>query len=296
MRAAMCVLTVFLILAAVSCGTKTDNQVVDAGAPVDDSTASADGVMIQYTVQGSGEKALVFIHGWSCDRTYWDAQTAAFKDDYTVVTIDLAGHGESGLDREVFTLEAFGEDVAAVVLALDLKDAVLIGHSMGGKVIVEAARLVPDRVVALVGADTFQDLKAVYTAEQMQAFVGPFRQDFVTATDAFVRSMFPETADSALVARVAEDMSSAPPAVGLSCFEVQFAYDAQEPFTDMRKPVRAINCDLWPTNVEGNRELAESFEILMMPGVGHFVQLEDPALFNSHLKTTVEEFWPAEQH
>jgi len=68
-----------------------------------------------HEVRGEGEPALVFIHGWCCDRTYWEAQLPYFAQKYKVVTIDLAGHGESGLDRKAWTMKAFGEDVAAVV-------------------------------------------------------------------------------------------------------------------------------------------------------------------------------------
>jgi pimeloyl-ACP methyl ester carboxylesterase len=56
-----------------------------------------------------------------------------------VVAIDLAGHGESGVGRKAWTMPTFGDDLVAVVERLALADAVLIGHSMGGDVIVEAA-------------------------------------------------------------------------------------------------------------------------------------------------------------
>jgi hypothetical protein len=52
-----------------------------------------DGVHVQYRVYGSGEPALVFIHGWSGDSNYWREQTSEFSKRYTLVTVDLAGHG-----------------------------------------------------------------------------------------------------------------------------------------------------------------------------------------------------------
>ena len=60
---------------------------------------SSDGVDIHYEVHGEGEPTLVFIHGWSCDRSYWQAQVEYFAKQYQVITIDLAGHGESGTNR-----------------------------------------------------------------------------------------------------------------------------------------------------------------------------------------------------
>ena len=75
---------------------------------------SADGVTISYDVQGRDEPALVFVHGWCCDKSYWKFQVPYFAKQHKVVTIDLAGHGRSGLGREDYTIKAFGEDVVAV--------------------------------------------------------------------------------------------------------------------------------------------------------------------------------------
>src|SRR5687768_8178230 len=109
--------------------------------------SSFDGVPISYEVYGSGKSpTLVFVHGWSCDRSYWDAQRIPLSKQYQIVTLDLAGHGQSGMGREAWTIASYGEDVAAVVKELDLEDAILIGHSMGGDVIVEAARHLPKRL------------------------------------------------------------------------------------------------------------------------------------------------------
>ena len=76
-----------LILVSCQKGAKTG----DTAAAVVDSVASTDGVMIHYSVKGSGSPALVFIHGWCCDQTYWDKQVDFFAEKVKVVTIDLAG-------------------------------------------------------------------------------------------------------------------------------------------------------------------------------------------------------------
>src|SRR5262249_7740442 len=119
---------------------------------------SADGVTIHYDVQGQGATALVFVHGWCCDRRYWDRQTAHFAPDYTVVWLDLAGHGTSGHDRTTWTIPAFGADIVAVVEQLGLAQVVLIGHSAGGLVVIEAARRLPTTVIGVVGVDTWRNI------------------------------------------------------------------------------------------------------------------------------------------
>jgi pimeloyl-ACP methyl ester carboxylesterase len=119
-------------------------------------TRSVDNIPIAYEVRGKGSPALVFVHGWSCNRGYWNAQLPPFSENHTVVAIDLGGHGESGLGRQSWTIYSFGSDVAAVVRKLGLQSVVLIAHSMGGDVIVDAARQLPGRVAGLVMVDTYK--------------------------------------------------------------------------------------------------------------------------------------------
>lgn len=262
------------------------------------SVLSADGIPIQYEVHGNGDPALVFVHGWTCDRTYWDAQVPHFSEQHLVVTIDLAGHGESGLGREVWSVTAFGQDVAAVVEALDLEEIVLVGHSMGGPVAVEAARLLADRVKVIVGADTFYDVGASSYSEEdeeeLEAFFQLFRTDFSETMREMVRGgMFVPTSDSTLINWIVEDMSSAQPEVGIGALEGMFSWTRDEvtdALGELGVPIRLINSDYVPTNIDAGREYASSFDAVLMSGVGHFVMMEDPETFNRLLADIVEEF------
>ena len=245
-----------------------------------------DGVEIHYETAGTGEPALVFIHGWSCDRSYWSDQIDHFSASHEVVAIDLGGHGESGLDRAEWTMEAYGADVAAVVEALDLHNVVLVGHSMGGPVILEAAQRVPERVAALVPVDYFHDVNPM-TEEERQAFVGPIEAAFETATEEFVRSMFGSRADADLVDRVATDMASAPPEVGISSLRHIVTYPDADKIAATAAPIRMINADKWPTNLDAARQQKPDIELAVVPGVGHFVMMEDPAEFNHQLEDAV---------
>jgi pimeloyl-ACP methyl ester carboxylesterase len=95
-------------------------------------TTGAGGVPIAYDSAGSGDTTLIFVHGWSCDRSYWREQMPAFSGEYRVVAVDLGGHGASPADREDWSIESFGQDAAAVAAAAGADRIVLIGHSMGG--------------------------------------------------------------------------------------------------------------------------------------------------------------------
>ena len=110
-------------------------------------------VSIAYERHGKADRTLVFAHGWSCNRSHWRFQVDALRMDYRVVVLDLAGHGESGSNRTVWSIANFAQDVAAVVDALDASNVVLIGHSLGGPVVLEAALLRPRQVIGVIGVD-----------------------------------------------------------------------------------------------------------------------------------------------
>lgn len=252
-------------------------------------TLSADNIAISYHVEGDGKPALIFVHGWCCDKGYWKNQVAHFSKDYKVVTIDLAGHGKSGLGRKIWSMEAFGKDVFAVVDKLNIGQAILIGHSMGGAVIIEAAKQMPTRIIGLVGVDTYHSIEDTYPQEQFEEFIAPFRSDFVATTGNFVHDMFTPDADSAIVEQIANDMSSAPPEIGIGAMQEYFKFDHASELRDLKLPIVCINSDKWPTEVEAGQRQVSFFELKLMPGIGHFVMMEDPEQFNNLLDETVNE-------
>ncbi len=251
---------------------------------------SSDGVEIAFETKGSGDIALVFIHGWSCDKSYWSNQVNELSKNYKVVTIDLAGHGESGLNRKNFTIDLFGEDVATVVNYLKLNKVILIGHSMGGAVIIEAAEKLSGKVIGLLGVDTFQSFTDSWTSEQKDNFLKSFTDNFTETTKGFVKSMFPQTADSNLVKKVADDMSSAPPAVAVSAIRNTFYYDPIPTLKEIHLPIISINCDMYPVAVEENKKIVKDYKVKFMNGVGHFLMLEKPDEFRKLLLEAVKDF------
>lgn len=249
---------------------------------------ASDGVSIAYEVHGNGSTALVFVHGWSCDRSYWKHQIEPFSQRYKVVTVDLGGHGESGTGRKDWTIASFGGDVAAVVKKLGLKRVVLIGHSMGGDVIADAALQLPGRVAGLIMVDTYKKLGSGRTPESVQAFINKLRTNFADSVRPLVRSMFLPNSDSALVEYIAMDMSSAPPAVALSALESSFTHSRliTHDFELLKLPVIALNPDNEPTDTASMQRY--KVEVMIMPGVGHFLMMEEPKRFNELLSAAIK--------
>ena len=250
--------------------------------------ASADGVPIRYHSEGSGEPALVFIHGWGGDRGHWAEQVARFSDDREVITLDLAGHGESGRERRAWTIESLGEDVRAVVLALDLRRVVLVGHSLGGPVALAAAERLQGRVVAVVGIDTFHDVERRFDPARVQDLVGRWEKDFAGSAKQLLEAVLPKDCDPALRDRLQAQLAAAPPEIALALLRAQFDDDLAAAFERVHVPIRAINTTQ-PTNLAAGRRHAADFAVvdLVAMQLGHFPMLTAPDLFDQKLAETL---------
>jgi len=250
-----------------------------------------DGVHVQYHVYGAGEPALVFIHGWSCDSNYWREQVPVFKQHYTVVTVDLAGHGGTDGSRTDWSIARFGQDVATAMSAVPNQQVILVGHSMGGPVAIEAARLLKSRVIGIIGVDTFNTVGAPPPSKaQVDAIIRPFEADFIGHTRELVTEhLFATTGNRELANKIAYDMSLSPPKVAIPSLRALFEYDFSEPLKDVSVPIVAIDSDLGePVNETRIRKVLPKFHVVTIKGVGHFLMMEDPARFNAALETEIQ--------
>ena len=232
------------------------------------------------------------MHGWSCDARYWRSQAPHFAKKHRVVVVDLAGHGHSGTTRTRYTMGAFGEDVRAVTEAAGAGKVILIGHSMGGTVIAEAARRMPGRVIGLIGVDTLQNIEHSLTRREFEGMIAPLEKDFYAGSKKFVGQMFSSETDLRLRGWILSDMSAAPPAVALSAMnEMMIQYitgEAAEVFKQVRAPVITVNGDLWPINYEANRRHMLSFDAIVLKGADHFLMMARPEEFNREMEKAIQ--------
>ncbi len=274
------------------CGKREETSVRDSEESKMGGVFSADGVSIHFRVQGHGEPALVFIHGWSADMSYWDKQLTHFKEIHKVVALDLAGHGNSGTERKDWTVEAYSRDVEAVVKALHLDSVILIGHSLGGLVMIEAACRIPERVQGLIGVDTLVDFEMSLPQDEIEEWLDAFRGDFAHSTEEYVRSLFPLDANPEHVEQVVADMVAAPLNVGIGTLQGFFDYynyRLREAARQIKAPLICINSDMHPPEIDTNRKYIPSFKAKIMAGVGHFPMVEDPEMLNRLLGEAIGE-------
>jgi pimeloyl-ACP methyl ester carboxylesterase len=248
-------------------------------------TLSPDNVHIEYHVYGSGDPALLLVHGWACDENYWHEQLAALGAHYTVVTLNLAGHGASGANRTDWSIANYAQDVAAVASQVPNRQLVLIGHSMGAAVALAATPRIGDRVIGVVAVEALRSVgEPPLTPREIERRVAPFDADFVGATRNLVSSsLFERGADAALVQKVAYSMSLRPPAVAVPSLRSLLSMDLAGLLPTIHVPVYAINSDLLPTDAARIRRSLPDFHLDVLDHTGHFLMLEDPTRFNALL-------------
>jgi sigma-B regulation protein RsbQ len=251
------------------------------GARIQRKTCLApDGVTIVYSVAGAGETALVFVHGGLADRSFFNGQLGAFAGRYRVIALDLAGHGESGINRKKWGLPEFGADIKAVVVAEKLKRAILFGNSLGGPSAVEAALVLPGTVIGVVGIDTFQRLDYTYSPDEARQRAEAFRADYSGSMKAMVKALFHADADPALMAEAEQRMMKTSPATAHAMFLGMAGYDMAAAARKLTIPLRAINGDLYETDIQAVRKIKADFDAVIMKHVGHYPMLEKPDEFN----------------
>ncbi|MHA4808095.1 alpha/beta fold hydrolase [Flavitalea flava] len=252
-------------------------------------------VEINYTITGKGEHTLLFVHGSFIDQTYWKESVAYFSPHYQVVTLDLGGHGKSGQNREIWTIQEFGEDLLAVLRQLNLSKLVLIGHSMGADVILEAAIQLPEPILGFIGIDYFKNAGSPLPEEfqkQVATILEKLKTDFSDTSEAYARMalLTPQT-DKSITDRIVAAYRSANPDMGAKSIAALFSYYKRERelMKQLTFKMHLINVGYMPTNEAPLKEYARSsYELITLPGSCHYPMLENPQVLNMTLEGVIE--------
>ena len=251
---------------------------------------SEDGIDIAYSVHGPEGPAMVLVHGWGNNQTFFDPNVPSLSRNHRIVTLDLVGFGESGQDRTDWTMEAFGQDVVAVVHALELERPVLVGFSMGGAAVLEAAVSLGPRAAGVVLVDVFKDVNARTDAETREAVVNGMKS--IWHQEEGFRAMIGPGAPDSLVQMVLERTPADPPEYWWDVLEEVLRWSSSDLTSTLRAvdvPIAAVNAAEPPTDVEAFRTYVPSFEVKTIPEVGHLgVLWLKPEAFNAALLTFVE--------
>ncbi len=247
---------------------------------------------IYYVEKGESDTTLFFLHGWDINSGYWKDQMNYFSKKYRTVAIDLPGFGESASNRKDYTVEKYSDDVINVINKLDLKNVILIGHSMSGDIILEAALKNNKAIIGIAGVDNFKFVGSELSPGQlkeMNSFIDTLKKDYKNVAPEYAaKYLFRPSTDSTIRERVKKDYRESNPEAAISSIENIFKYDEMKKLPELNYKLYLINSDGIATNTEGLKKYCKSsFEVLDIHGTGHFPMIEKPDEFNSLLQAAV---------
>jgi pimeloyl-ACP methyl ester carboxylesterase len=244
-------------------------------------------VEINYFQQGKGDTTLLFLHGWCIDGTYWKNQVDYFSKNYNVYAIDLPGFGQSKAVRTNWTIEEYANDVTAFINTMNLKNVVIIGHSMAGEIMLQIALGNNSKIVGIVGVDNFKIIDVSFTPEQMKQmtdFLPMLQNDFKNSAPVYADMMLFHPATTKEVKdRVKTDFAHCDSVIGYGTFmnQMQYAYTDAQRLEQLNYKLYLINGDGFPTNETGLKNHCKSgFQVQTVAATGHYPMIEKPAEFN----------------
>lgn len=250
-----------------------------------------DGVKIAYTDNGDGDVTLLFVHGWCIDKSYWTNQVSFFSQKYRVVTLDLPGFGSSGKNRNVWTVEDYGEDIAKVIEELKLKNVILIGHSFAGEIIIETVNNSKNSVIGLICIDGLTTIGQDLTKQNgLEEYFVALRSSFKEVGKDYMKSLFYGVSDSITINRVLSDFDKTDSSVALSSLEQNVNYSAKvlDKLKETNLKLYLINSD--KNTFDSSSLIAENlaYKLTTINSTGHFPMIEKPNEFNKQLKMIIE--------
>ena len=250
---------------------------------------SIDGNEIAFTSQGKGNVSLIFIHGWGCNKNYWKNQTKEFSKNYFVVALDLAGHGQSTAKRKSYTMNLFGHDVAAVVNQLKLNKVILVAHSLGGAVALEAKKILKDKVIGIIGVDTYQTLDVGETEDRAEQFLSTFKENYKGSVESYLGNLFHDNVDTSFSNSIIRDLVKMPKEIGIDIFRNILKYNYELGVKETKPKIIAVNGDKFPINLNKVKKVLPTFDYKIIPNTDHFLMLENPKAFNEQLSLAIQE-------
>lgn len=251
---------------------------------------STDKINIHYNETGNANITMVFVHGWLGNTNWWREQESYFYKKYNIVRIDLGGHGKSDKSRKSWTSEQYSTDIKTVINQLNSSHIILIGHSMSGAYAVEASIHLP-QVKAIVLIDTLKDLDQEFTPEQAEEFMfSNYRTDFKSAVESILpQYLFVKNTPENIKKQLQNEFLQNDPQLAINTLRPLYEMDIRKFAEQIDIPVRAINSDASPTNLQNNRKYFKDYNYTIISETGHYPMLEKPNEFNKILEEVINE-------
>jgi pimeloyl-ACP methyl ester carboxylesterase len=239
-----------------------------------------DGVKLYYEESGAGDPAMVFVHGWCCDRTHHAPQVEHFSPRHRCVSVDLRGHGLSDASADGYTIAGFADDVAWICGQLGLNKPVIVGHSMGGAVALSLSARHPElprAIVMLDGAIFFPQALAATEAQLSAAF---HSDAYLEPLGAIFNGMFMASDDPARKERLVAAALAMPQHVAAAEWDAMWSNDFAGAAAACKVPALYVGSHAPVADVARLRAAMPDAIIGQTAGAGHFHQLEVPEQIN----------------
>lgn len=252
--------------------------------------------VIDYEISGSGDFTLFFVHGSYIDRSYWRSQVDHFNPDYSVVTIDLPGHGKSQAKRKHWSVQDYAFDVIAVVEQLELKNVILIGHSMGADVNLIVANHDPSLIIGFISIENFKNAATPIPPQHedhVKHILRSLEVDFANTNEQYVRlALITEGTPHEIADRIVDAYRTACAPMGLELMAEFFKlYELERDLLPKLKfTLYLINVEYLPVDENPLKMYAgHGYNIQHMEGTCHFPMLENPDKLNELLNNAIEQ-------
>jgi pimeloyl-ACP methyl ester carboxylesterase len=236
----------------------------------------------------SGGRTVVALHSLGADNRLWLDQIAYLAPYVRVIAPDSRGHGQSGWNGSV-TLEDWVADIEAVLEEAGADTIDLIGVSMGGLQVMAYAGRYPERVGALVLADSFSHLAEEVAESKVEGTAGAAQQmGMQRYAEHYVSETLTNLANEDGAENLREAIASMPLEAYVSSVHACFYADTREALAEVRSPTLVLwgeRDEKVPRALsEEVAELVRDSEFKTVPAAGHLSNLDNPAAFNEILR------------
>jgi len=238
---------------------------------------SINGVGIACLVRGAG-RPMVLIHGNSMSRKLWDPLIKHYVDAFTIIAPDLRGHGESDKPRQAYAIQSFADDIAALLMELGLGPAIVVGHSMGGRIAMQLALDHRDLLVAAVLLNTSPAPFAGWRSQQQRMV------DVGAAAELreFVDFMSGGSATDELASWLVEDMERTPSWVRSELWVSVGQFDVRNRLPEIDAPVLIVAGD-WDRGATLDEskmmhQLIGGSRLVVLKNMAHLALITHPSL------------------
>ncbi len=248
---------------------------------------SADGVKIVYNIYGSGDPALIFIHCWCGNREFWKHQVEYFSKKNKCVVLDLAGHGDSGKNRKNWTIDSYANDLAALIDILKAQQIILVAHSIGGIIALEAVKKSRENIAGIISVDTFNNIDFKISEDEINEFIKPYERDFEATISEYVGPFFTTQTEIGIRKKITDTLTSTDHKIAIAVLREYLRYDQSAELKKLNLPLICLNSDRLHGNASNLKGVNEKIELITVNDSGHFMMIDKYERFNLELQNAI---------